>query len=179
MGALDDDLLQDADVVEPLEVARLGPLGVLLAVREVARVLVLVLDREDGEDRDSAFGARQLDEARHEMDAFEHERPALLERALRRRAHADVDVARLRHEAELERVVGVGERIPASKLEWWIAGMKSSEKNARIVWRMKSVDVTRVIPKRYASSVATVDLPVPVAPPMKTMIGRSSSRSSW
>ncbi len=57
--------------------------------------------------------------------------------------------------------------------------MKSLEKKARIVWRMKSVDVTRVIPKRYASSVATVDFPVPVAPPMKTMIGRSSSRSSW
>ena len=57
--------------------------------------------------------------------------------------------------------------------------MKSLEKNARIVWRTKSVEVTRVMPKRYASSVATVDLPVPVAPPMKTMIGRSSSRSSW
>ena len=35
--------------------------------------------------------------------------------------------------------------------------MKSFEKNARIVWRTKSVDVTRVIPSLYAISVATVD----------------------
>ena len=57
--------------------------------------------------------------------------------------------------------------------------MNSCEKNARIVWRMKSVEVTRVIPSRYAISVATVDLPVPVAPPTRMTIGRSSSRSSW
>ena len=57
--------------------------------------------------------------------------------------------------------------------------MNSCEKNARIVCRMKSVDVTRVIPSRYAISVATVDLPVPVAPPTRMTIGRSSSRSSW
>ena len=43
--------------------------------------------------------------------------------------------------------------------------MNSREKNARIVCRMKSVDVTRVIPSRCAASVASVDLPVPVAPP--------------
>src|SRR3954447_24386772 len=53
---------------------------------------------------------------------------------------------------------------PASKLDWWMAGMNAREKKARIVCRTKSVDVTRVMPKRYASSVATVDLPVPVAP---------------
>src|SRR3954454_25055394 len=35
---------------------------------------------------------------------------------------------------------------PASKLEWWIAGMNSREKKARIVWRTKSGGVTRVIP---------------------------------
>jgi hypothetical protein len=55
--------------------------------------------------------------------------------------------------------------------------MNSWEKNARIVCRMKSVDVTRVMPSRYAISVATVDFPVPVAPPTRIMIGRSSSRS--
>ena len=33
--------------------------------------------------------------------------------------------------------------------------MNSCEKNARIVWRTKSVDVTRVMPSRYAASVAT------------------------
>ena len=53
--------------------------------------------------------------------------------------------------------------------------MNSSEKNARIVWRTKSVDVTRVIPSRCATSVATVDLPVPVAPPTSTTSGTSSS----
>ena len=57
--------------------------------------------------------------------------------------------------------------------------MNSCEKNARIVCRTKSVDVTRVIPRRYAISVATVDLPVPVAPPIRITIGRSSSRNSW
>jgi hypothetical protein len=53
--------------------------------------------------------------------------------------------------------------------------MNSFEKNARIVWRMESVVVTRVIPSRYADSVATVDLPVPVAPPTSRTIARSSS----
>ena len=56
--------------------------------------------------------------------------------------------------------------------------MNASEKNARIVWRMKSVDVTRVMPSRCAASVATVDLPVPVAPPTKSRIGRSSACSA-
>jgi len=36
----------------------------------------------------------------------------------------------------------------ASKLEKCTDGMKSLEKKARIVWRMKSVDVTRVMPSR-------------------------------
>ena len=55
--------------------------------------------------------------------------------------------------------------------------MNSSEKNARIVCRMKSVDVTRVMPSRCAASVAIVDLPVPVAPPTSSSSG-SSSRCS-
>src|SRR5919201_294678 len=55
--------------------------------------------------------------------------------------------------------------------------MKSFEKKARIVWRTKSVEVTRVTPRRYATSVATVDFPVPVAPPTSRMIGRSRSDS--
>ena len=49
--------------------------------------------------------------------------------------------------------------------------MYSSAKNARSVWRTTSVDVTRLMPSRYATSVATVDLPVPVAPPISRMIG--------
>ena len=39
--------------------------------------------------------------------------------------------------------------------------MNSSEKKARIVCRMKSVDVTRVIPSRWQLLVAIVDFPVP------------------
>src|SRR5256885_1340050 len=56
--------------------------------------------------------------------------------------------------------------------------MNSCEKKARIVCLTKSVEVTRVIPSRYAASVATVDLPVPVAPPTRTITGRSRSCSS-
>ncbi len=56
--------------------------------------------------------------------------------------------------------------------------MNSSEKKARIVWRTKSVDVTRVIPSRQAASVATVDLPVPVAPPISTISGDSICQRS-
>ena len=56
--------------------------------------------------------------------------------------------------------------------------MNSSEKNARIVWRITSVDVTRVIPRRCATSVATLDLPLPVPPPIITTIGRSSRLNS-
>ena len=39
---------------------------------------------------------------------------------------------------------------------------------------MKSVDATRVMPSLCATSAATVDLPVPVEPPISTMIGTSS-----
>ena len=52
--------------------------------------------------------------------------------------------------------------------------MNSGEKNARIVCRMKSVDATRLIPSRCATSTATVDFPVPVEPPIITIIGTSS-----
>ena len=56
--------------------------------------------------------------------------------------------------------------------------MNSREKNARIVCRMKSVEVTRVIPSRCAVSVASVDLPVPVAPPTSRKTGSSSCCSA-
>ena len=68
--------------------------------------------------------------------------------------------------------------VPASKLDRCTTGSSSSLKNARIVWRMKSVDVTRVMPSRCAASVATIDLPVPVAPPTSRTIGTSSERSA-
>ncbi len=43
---------------------------------------------------------------------------------------------------------------------------------------MKSVDVTRVIPSRCAASVASVDFPVPVAPPTSSTTGESSCCSA-
>ena len=52
--------------------------------------------------------------------------------------------------------------------------MNSGEKKARIVCRMKSVEATRVMPSRCATSAATVDFPVPVEPPISTTIGTSS-----
>ena len=42
-----------------------------------------------------------------------------------------------------------------------------------MTWRTTSVEVMRLMPRRYASSVASVLLPVPVAPPMITITGRS------
>ena len=56
--------------------------------------------------------------------------------------------------------------------------MNSREKNARIVCRMKSVEVTRVMPSRCAVSVASVDFPVPVAPPTSRKTGSSSCCSA-
>ena len=85
----------------------------------------------------------------HEVHALEHERPALLERPLDRRAHAEQHVLRLLDEPDEHRSRHLARRASAaSKLEKWIEGMKSRAKNARIVWRTKSVEVTRVIPSR-------------------------------
>ena len=56
--------------------------------------------------------------------------------------------------------------------------MNWREKKARMVCRTMSVDVTRVIPILCATSVATDDFPVPVAPPTRSTSGRSSSRSA-
>ena len=86
MRARDDELLQAADVVEALEVARLRPLRVLVAEAEVAHVLVLVLDREHDEAPRRRAPAAAARPSRDEVDALEHERPALLERALGRGA---------------------------------------------------------------------------------------------
>ena len=65
----------------------------------------------------------------------------------------------------------------ASNEDVWMAGMSSGAKKARIVWRTMSVPMTRVMPRRCASSVARVLLPTPVAPPMSTMSGVSRRRS--
>ena len=72
---------------------------------EVARVLVLVGDREHALDDDGALvGARQR--ARDEVDALDGDRVALLERPRDHRLDADEHVARLLLEAE-QRGVGL------------------------------------------------------------------------
>ena len=111
-------------------------------------MLLLVLDREDDEDRDrgSGLGSSTIpgtrwtpsstsDQPSSSARSDEARTPTLTFRACCRKPNSSGSSAS-------------GKASPASKLEWWIAGMKSREKNARIVWRMKSVEVTRVIPKR-------------------------------
>ena len=56
-------------------------------------------------------------------------------------------------------------------------GSRSPLNIARMTSRMASVGMTRVMPRRLASMVATVDLPAPVAPPRRMMSGRASRRS--
>ena len=56
-------------------------------------------------------------------------------------------------------------------------GIASWVKKARSTWRITSVAITRLIPSRPASMVASVDLPTPVVPPIRTTSGRSSRPS--
>ena len=136
---------------------------------EVAAVLLDALDVQDGVDEERALD-RGRDEARHEVDALDRHRPALGHRALDRGLDADEHAARLLEEP-VDRSARRRRR-PRSSRRGRTASREGG-KYARIVWRMKSVDVTRVIPSRWAVSVATVDLPVPVAPPTSRTIGRS------
>ena len=55
--------------------------------------------------------------------------------------------------------------------------MRSIEKKARMTWRTMSVEATRVMKSRCATSVASVLLPTPVAPPMRITSGTSRRRS--
>ena len=52
-------------------------------------------------------------------------------------------------------------------------GISSSVNIDRMTSRMASVGMIRVMPSRPASWVAMVDLPTPVAPPIRMMRGRS------
>ena len=80
---------------------------------------ILVVDRDEALD-DDGLGAVDLDHARHEMDALEHHRPALGERAVDRRLDADEDVARLVEEPEqtcIARLLLLGLRQPEACFE--------------------------------------------------------------
>ena len=62
---------------------------------------------------------------------------------------------------------------PVSKDDVYSVGMNSFEKVPFITSRIASVEMTRTIPRRAASCVATVDFPTPVPPPIKMIIGMS------
>ena len=64
-------------------------------------------------------------------------------------------------------------RWSASKLDVCSVGISSSLNIDRMTSRMASVGMIRVMPRRPASWVATVDLPTPVALPMRMISGRS------
>ena len=71
---------------------------------------------------------------------------------------------------------GSGMRTPAaaSNDEYWISGMRSGAKKARMTWRTVSVETTREMPRRWAIWVASVLLPTPVVPPTRMTSGRAS-----
>jgi hypothetical protein len=54
-------------------------------------------------------------------------------------------------------------------------GIISAESIARITSRIASVAITRTMPSLTASCVAIVDLPTPVAPPIRITSGTSRS----
>ncbi len=61
----------------------------------------------------------------------------------------------------------------ASNDDVWMWGTSSREMTARITCRTASVETMRVMPRRWATCVAIVDLPVPGAPPMSITSGHS------
>ena len=119
--------------------------------------------------------------ARDEVHALEHHRPALLERALDRGAHADEHVPRLLEEAgddrilRLLRLAQAGGRLEARVVDRRHELLRE-ERAHRLPDEVGRRDARDPEPVR--ASVATVDLPVPVAPPTRTITGRSSSWSS-
>ena len=60
-----------------------------------------------------------------------------------------------------------------------MAGMRLSEKKARITSRMESVEMILTTPSRSATWAAIVLLPTPVAPPISTITGLSSRASRF
>ena len=56
--------------------------------------------------------------------------------------------------------------------------MSSGESIERMTSRIASVATTRTMPRRAASWVAIVDLPTPVAPPIRITSGTSSRSTS-
>ena len=60
-----------------------------------------------------------------------------------------------------------------------MAGIRLSEKNARITSRIESVEMIRTTPSRSATWAAMVLLPTPVAPPISTTTGLSCPASRF
>ena len=66
----------------------------------------------------------------------------------------------------------------ASNDDVWSVGISSGENIERMTSRMASVATNRTMPSRAASWVAMVDLPTPVAPPIRITSGTSSFSTS-
>ena len=60
-----------------------------------------------------------------------------------------------------------------------MAGIRLSEKNARITSLIESVEMILTMPSRSATWAAMVLLPTPVAPPISTTTGLSSRASRF
>ena len=60
----------------------------------------------------------------------------------------------------------------------WSVGISSGESIDRMTSRIASVATTRTMPRRAASCVAIVDLPTPVAPPIRITSGTSRRSTS-
>ena len=95
----DDEALQPADLLEAVEVLRHRPSIAGVAREEMLRVLGLILDLQHA-GTDERVPARIGKQSGNEVHTFEHHRPALFERAVDRRLHADEHVARLLEEAQ-------------------------------------------------------------------------------
>ena len=56
-----------------------------------------------------------------------------------------------------------------------MAGASSGDNMMRMIWRIESVEVTRAMPRRWATYWASAVLPTPAAPASSRIIGRSEA----
>ena len=144
---LDDELLDQPDVRQRVEVLvdRPEAVGARVAHPEVRRVHLLLLDREHAVDDQRALDLAGSSRARGARPRARATIPPGA-RARSPRARRSARSASARRTIRARR--GARRSSGTSKLERWIEGMKSCGRNARIVWRTKSVELTRVIPSR-------------------------------
>ena len=181
-GRLEQVRLDLADLVERLQVALHRPR--VARVRgprvEVRLVLLRVVDDEHDLDHGRArvdrheLGARARG-ARPRAPAGSARRPRDRRCRARRRAPSR-PAARSPRRSDRPRGcrrASSGTVDAASNDDVCTCGTSSREITARITCRTASVETMRVMPRRWATCVAIVDLPVPGAPPISTTSGHS------